>query len=120
MVGGGVEANDVEAVSKVDFVFTMPKGYPTPFILTQYGTTYQAPAWDPYTGVAIEKPAAETLNTDTVDLTATVQAWVNGTAPNHGWFFEPTSSDGWDFETAEGKQPPALCVEVAGAPLVAH
>ena len=44
----------------------------------------------------------------TVDLTAAVQAWVNGQT-NYGWFFEPTSSDGWDFETAEGKQPPALC-----------
>lgn len=32
-----------------------------------------------------------------------------------GWFFEPTSSDGWDFETAEGKQPPALVVEVKDA-----
>lgn len=39
---------------------------------------------------------------------------------NYGWFFKPTSSDGWDFETAEGKQPPALVVEVAGVPLVAH
>ena len=39
----------------------------------------------------------------------------NGQA-NHGWFFEPTSSDGWDFETAEGKQPPALWSSRSPAP----
>jgi hypothetical protein len=116
MVGGGVQADDVEAMSEVDATFTMPKPFPTPFILQPggYGTTYQAPAKDPYTGLPSTKPAAENL---TVDLTKAVQAWVNGQA-NYGWFFEPTSSDGWDFQTAEGKQPPALVVEVAGAPLV--
>ncbi|MFA7062317.1 MAG: DNRLRE domain-containing protein [Pedobacter sp.] len=118
MDGGGMEANDVEAASAEDFVFTMPKPVPAPFILTAYGTTYQAPAWDPNTGAAIAKPPIETLSTTTVGLTTTVQAWVDGSAPNHGWFFEPTSSDGWDFETAEGKQPPVLVVTVEGAPLV--
>ena len=49
------------------------------------------------------------------DLKAAVQAWVNG-QQNYGWFFEPTSGDGWDFETAEGKQPPALVVEVESKP----
>ncbi|HBA73221.1 MAG: hypothetical protein A2X82_07450 [Geobacteraceae bacterium GWC2_55_20] len=118
MVGGGVQTDDIEAASATDFIFTMPKPIPLPFfILTKYGTTYQAPAWDPATGIAIAAPAPEILSTDTAGLTATVQAWVDG-APNHGWFFEPTSSDGWDFETAEGKQPPALVVEVEGAPLV--
>ncbi len=118
MVGGGIQTDDIEAASATDFIFTMPKPVPLPFfILTKYGTTYQAPAWDPATGIAIPKPALEILSTDTTGLTATVQAWVDG-APNHGWFFEPTSSDGWDFETAEGKQPPALVVEVEGAPLV--
>ncbi len=108
MTGGGVQADDVEAMSAVDATFTMPKPIPVPFILQPggYGTVYTPPA-------ASGNPA-ENL---TVDLTAAVQAWVDGQA-NHGWFFEPTSSDGWDFETAEGKQPPALVVEVAGAPLV--
>jgi hypothetical protein len=124
MVGGGVQADDVEAMSGVDAVFTMPKPVQSPFVLgpagyytvgklAGYSTTYQAPAWDPVTGDSIDKPAPELL---TVDLTKAVQAWVDGQA-NYGWFFEPTSSDGWDFETAEGKQPPALIVEVAGAPL---
>lgn len=108
MVGGGVQADDREAMSAVDATFTMPKPVPVPFILQPggYGTVYTPPAWS---GLP-----AESL---TVNLTSAVQAWVNGQA-NHGWFFEPTSSDGWDFETAEGKQPPALVVEVAGAPLV--
>jgi hypothetical protein len=119
MVGGGIQADGVEAATAADATFTMPKPIPVPFVLQPggYGTTYQAPAKDPVTGAALPaKPAPEAL---TVDLTAAVQAWVNGQA-NYGWFFEPTSSDGWDFETAEGKQPPALCIEVAGAPLVAH
>jgi hypothetical protein len=119
MVGGGSQADGVEAATAADATFTMPKPIPVPFVLQPggYGTTYQAPAKDPVTGAALPaKPAPEPLS---VDLTAAVQAWVDGQA-NHGWFFEPTSSDGWDFETAEGKQPPALCVEVAGAPLVAH
>jgi hypothetical protein len=118
MVGGGVQPDDIESVSTPDLTFTMPKPVPLPFILTAYGTNYQAPSWDPYTGDPIPKPAKEILSLDTAGLTATVQAWVNGTATNYGWFFEPTSSDGWDFQTAEGKQPPALVIEVEGAPLV--
>ena len=108
MVGGGVQADDKEAMSAVDATFTMPKPVPVPFILEPggYGAVYKPPA-------ASGNPN-ENL---TVNLTAAVQAWVNGQA-NYGWFFEPTSSDGWDFETAEGKQPPALVVEVAGSPLV--
>jgi hypothetical protein len=116
MVGGGVQPNDVEAMSEVDATFTMPKPIPVPFILEPggYGTTYQAPGKDPFTGLPAPKPAPEPLM---VDLTKAVQYWVNGN-PNYGWFFEPTSSDGWDFQTAEGKQPPALVVIVEGAPLV--
>lgn len=53
----------------------------------------------------------------TAGLTATVQAWGNGQT-NHGWFFEPTGSDDWDFETAEGKQLPALVAIVKYTPLV--
>ncbi|MHC1743910.1 MAG: 5'-nucleotidase C-terminal domain-containing protein [Syntrophobacteraceae bacterium] len=118
MVDGGVQPEGIEAAAEADLIFTMPKPVPVPFILTAYGTTYQAPAWDPATGAVIPKPALETLSTTTAGLTATVQAWIDGTAANWGWFFEPTSSDGWDFETAEGKQPPALVVEVEGAQLV--
>ncbi|RNC65610.1 MAG: hypothetical protein ED859_17345 [Desulfuromonadales bacterium] len=125
MVGGGIDADDTEAASLVDMEFSMPKPVPTPFILgVGYGTnnlagiTYQAPAWDPNTGAAIPKPALEYLSQNTAGLKATIQKWVNGEAPNYGWYFEPTSSDGWDFETAEGKQPPALVIEVEGAPLV--
>jgi predicted phosphodiesterase len=117
MVGGGLQADGIEAAIEADFVFTMPKPIPTPFVLTTYGTKYQPPAWDPNTGAPITKPPAETLSTTTAGLTTTVQGWVDGTAANYGWFFEPTSSDGWDFETAEGKQPPTLVVIVEGFPL---
>jgi len=96
MKDGGVQADDVEAMAAVDARFSMKKPIPTPFFFVQPPPSY---------GI-IE-----------ANLTAAVQAWVDG-QPNHGWFFEPTSGDGWDFETAEGKQPPALVVEVEGAPLV--
>jgi len=108
MVGGGIQADDKEAMAEIDATFTMPKPYPVPFILepSGYGTTYIPP----------EESGEAPLDL-TVDLTKSVQAWVDGQA-NYGWFFEPTSSDGWDFETAEGKQPPALVIEVEGADLV--
>ncbi|MGD9503462.1 MAG: 5'-nucleotidase C-terminal domain-containing protein [Syntrophobacteraceae bacterium] len=93
MVGGGVQADDAEAMSAVDAVFTCKKPIPTPFVVP--GST----------GVM------------SADITTAVQAWVDGQT-NHGWFFEPTSGDGWDFQTAEGKQPPALLIEVEGAELV--
>jgi len=95
MEGGGVQADNVEAMSMVDARFNMKKPIPLPFIV------------QPPPSIGIFE----------ADLTAAVQAWVNGQT-NYGWFFEPTSGDGWDFETAEGKQPPALVIEVAGAPLV--
>jgi hypothetical protein len=103
-----VEADGAEALVETDAAFTMPKPIPVPFVLQSggYGTTYRPPAASGDPALAL-----------TVDLARTVQAWVDG-QPNHGWFFEPTSSDGWDFETAEGKQPPALVVEVEGASLV--
>jgi 5'-nucleotidase len=108
MVGGGVQADDVEAMSEVDATFTMPKPVPVPFILEPggYGTVYKA-----------KKGSGVPDENLTVDLTKAVQAWADGQT-NYGWFFEPTSSDGWDFQTAEGKQPPALAVVVKNAPLV--
>jgi predicted phosphodiesterase len=90
MVGGGVQADDTEAMSSNDAVFSCKKPIPIPFI--------------------IQPPVSYGIVE--CDLTAAVQAWANGQT-NYGWFFEPTSGDGWDFETAEGKQPPALLVEVA-------
>jgi hypothetical protein len=45
----------------------------------------------------------------TFDVTAPVQAWVNGTA-NHGWALLPLGSNGWDFSTREGATPPQLTV----------
>jgi hypothetical protein len=45
----------------------------------------------------------------TFDVTAPVQAWVNGTA-NHGWALLPLGSNGWDFSTREGSTPPQLTV----------
>ena len=45
----------------------------------------------------------------TFDVTAPVQAWVNGTA-NHGWALLPLGSNGWDFATREGATPPQLTV----------
>ncbi|HKQ36561.1 MAG TPA: DNRLRE domain-containing protein [Verrucomicrobiae bacterium] len=37
---------------------------------------------------------------DTMDVTAAVQAWANG-APNYGWVFLPSSTDGWRWATSE-------------------
>jgi hypothetical protein len=93
----------------------MPKPIPVPFILQTagYGTAYPPTGTkQPATGLPL--PLQENLH---INLTQSLQAWVNGQT-NYGWFFEPTSSDGWDFQTGEGKQPPALVVEVSGAPLV--
>jgi hypothetical protein len=45
----------------------------------------------------------------TFDVTAAVQAWVNG-APNFGWALLPLGSNGWDFSTREGATPPQLAV----------
>jgi len=47
------------------------------------------------------------------DSTDTVQAWVNG-APNYGWVFINTGSNGWDFyssEYAEVASRPRLVIE---------
>jgi hypothetical protein len=45
----------------------------------------------------------------TFDVTAAVQAWVDG-APNFGWALLPLGSNGWDFSTREGESPPQLAV----------
>lgn len=84
MVGGGVQANGIEAVATPDAVYTCTKPIPVPFV---------------------------------VDVTPSVQAWVDGDA-NYGWVLVPDSTDGFDFWSGDGEQPPALVVTVAGAPLV--
>jgi hypothetical protein len=43
------------------------------------------------------------------DVTAAVQAWVDGT-PNHGWALLPLGSNGWDFASREGATPPQLTI----------
>jgi hypothetical protein len=45
----------------------------------------------------------------TVDVTASVQAWIDGDS-NRGWAFLPSGGDGWDFYSAEGERPPKLTV----------
>lgn len=79
MVGGGVDADGVEALADADATFSCKKPIPTPFV---------------------------------VDVTSSVQAWVDGAA-NLGWAMLSDSTDGFDFSTADGEQPPALVVDVA-------
>ena len=47
--------------------------------------------------------------TTTIDVTTSVQAWVNGET-NYGWTFLPSGGNGWDFYSAEGTTPPTLTV----------
>ena len=47
-----------------------------------------------------------TLN---IDVTPTVQAWANG-APNYGWGFIPTGTDGYRIDSSESVNPPALSI----------
>jgi hypothetical protein len=47
--------------------------------------------------------------TTSLDVTAGVQAWVDG-EPNHGWAILPLGDDGWEFSTAEGTTTPVLTV----------
>jgi hypothetical protein len=83
-VGGGIQADGIEAVVDADAAITCPKPYATPFI---------------------------------VDVTASVQAWANGET-NYGWALLNNSTDAWDFITSHGGNPPALVVEVEGAPYI--
>ena len=47
--------------------------------------------------------------TTTIDVTDSVQRWVDGET-NHGWAFLPLGGNGWDFYSAEGATPPTLTV----------
>jgi hypothetical protein len=44
-----------------------------------------------------------------IDVTASVQAWVDGEA-NHGWAFLPLGNNGWDIRSSEGTPRPQLRV----------
>jgi len=48
-----------------------------------------------------------------LDVTESVQAWVNG-EENHGWVLLPVGTNGWDFQSAEGTNPPTLTVKCPG------
>ncbi|MDS0300115.1 DNRLRE domain-containing protein [Halogeometricum sp. S1BR25-6] len=61
-------------------------------------------ASDPVVGTS-----AVAVGTFTVDVTASVQAWVDGER-NLGWVFSPTGKDGFDLATAESDTPPRLTV----------
>jgi len=52
-----------------------------------------------------------------VDVTSSVQAWADGET-NYGWAMLNNSTNGWDFITCHGDNPPALVVTVDGEPLL--
>ena len=52
-----------------------------------------------------------------VDVTSSVQAWVNG-APNYGWAILPDGGNGWDFYSSEGFWAPRLVVTYGGEQLI--
>jgi len=45
----------------------------------------------------------------TIDVTASVQAWVTG-AQNSGWMLRPLGNDGWVIQSADSATPPTLTV----------
>jgi hypothetical protein len=49
-----------------------------------------------------------------VDVTASVAAWVDRPCANFGWALLPVGGNGWDFFSSEGDSPPRLIVEIAG------
>ncbi len=83
MVGGGIDADDKEALKTPDVQFTCKKG--------TYGTFFA------------------------VDVTASLREWIKDPSKNLGWALLNNSTDGWDFETGDGINPPALLVTVKGA-----
>ena len=51
-----------------------------------------------------------------IDVTASLQAWQADPSGNHGWAFLPTDTDGVDFYSAEGSNPPKLSVTFVPEP----
>lgn len=52
---------------------------------------------------------AGSLGATTFDVTASVLAWLAG-QPNYGWVFVSRGSNGWDFTSAQGANPPQLTI----------
>lgn len=53
-----------------------------------------------------------------INVTTSVQAWANG-APNYGWAFLSTGTDGWRWSTSEGTVAPILSVVYKIVPCIA-
>jgi hypothetical protein len=45
-----------------------------------------------------------------INVTASLQAWVNDPASNFGWALLPLGNNGWDIRSSESTQPPQLRV----------
>ncbi len=45
-----------------------------------------------------------------IDVTASLQAWVQDPATNQGWVLLPRGNNGWDIRSSESTQPPQLRV----------
>ncbi|MFC6784683.1 DNRLRE domain-containing protein [Halobaculum halobium] len=73
------------------------------------GGGIQADGLDAVSEPETETGAVETGET-TVDVTTSVQAWVDG-ARNRGWVFRPLGSDGWDIKGVRSGTPPTLIVD---------
>jgi hypothetical protein len=59
--------------------------------------------------------ATSTTGLTSVDVTASIQAWLNG-ANNYGWLLDPNGTDGWRFYSAETGTPPTLLVTYTPEP----
>lgn len=56
-----------------------------------------------------------------IDVTESLSAWSEDPCSNHGWVFLPRGSNGWDFFSTEGNEPPRLAVSYeddSGPPLI--
>ena len=53
-----------------------------------------------------------------IDVTASLQAWVQDPASNFGWALLPRGSNGWDIRSSESTQPPQLRVYYSIVPVV--
>jgi len=58
---------------------------------------------------AVAQTGAVETGETSIDVTASVQAWVSG-ARNNGWVFRPLGNDGWDIQSADSATPPVLTV----------
>jgi myo-inositol-hexaphosphate 3-phosphohydrolase len=73
------------------------------------GDGIQADGTEAVTAADLVTGGIGTLGPITLDVTNSVQAWVDG-ADNNGWAFLPSSNDGWDFSSSESGQVPVLTV----------